>query len=278
MDLTCDVCEKKFPTNASLYSHKVTHQSSIIDPEDNNFDENNEYKKIPEGSLVDNQKLIHHTSLSKHEAQKLTAATKPSLPANIQKIDSYYRKKRHLSKKPNLSNIASSSHSNNKENEIYKLQNKHKKNVERIKKTHSIELRECRVNIKLLNDQIKAMMQDDPELSELKSHIFNSSTIRGIQEIQDLLDRNMIKAISRKHLKVLQMIFLGITCGIIPLCQPQKDNISNAQRNLVYDLPNTSATGAKCLIKQNTSDLISLFFIISDSLKFIREVYYKFQR
>ena len=281
MDLICDVCEKTFTTNTSLYNHRVTHRSLIIDSEDNDIDESNKLKKVTEDSLLENQKLNNQKSLNTDKAQKVKTVKKPSLPNNIQKVDSYYRKKRHLTKKQYLSSRGPSSHSNNEENEIDnvhdQLQNKHKSILERLRKKHSIELRECRENIKLLNDQIKAMMQDDPELGELKSHIFNSSTIRDIHEIQDLVDRNMIKTISRKHLKVLQMIFLGITCGIIPLCQPQKDNITNAQRNLVYDVQCASAIKAKYLLKQRSSDLFGLFKIINSSLNLVRDMYLKFK-
>ena len=88
-----------------------------------------------------------------------------------------------------------------------------------------------------------------------------------IFEIQNLIENHQIDVVIQRHLKTLQNRFFSLSFGILPICQPQREKITDRQRKLVENIQSVSASCAKGLLNQNRQDLINLFVIIKDSLK-----------
>ena len=155
------------------------------------------------------------------------------------------------------------------QDEINKLKAKHIKQLEDLEE-------ECNEKLRLLNDQIKALQEDDDNLSSLAKAIFNCTTMEEIFEIQRLVKNHQIDQVVQNHLPTLQNLFLSLSYGVLPICQPQRDRVTDSQRRLVERIQTSSRTSAKRLIKENRNDVVNLFTIIHDSLKLARNTYNRY--
>ena len=81
-----------------------------------------------------------------------------------------------------------------------------------------------------------------------------------------------------KHLDTLQKLFLSLSYGVIPICQPQRDVLSDSQKKLIQKIETSSPSKAKTLIIQNRSEIINIFHIIEQSLELAIVSYDKFRR
>ena len=152
---------------------------------------------------------------------------------------------------------------------IKQLQTKHKKQYQMLED-------DCEEKIKKLTDHIKSLEEDDESLNSLTEAIFNCTTIEELFEIQHLIKNHQIDVVVQRHLKTLQNIFLSLSFGILPICQPQREKITERQRKLVDNIQSVSSSRAKGLLKENRQDLVNLFVIIEDSLKLARNSYNKY--
>ena len=91
-----------------------------------------------------------------------------------------------------------------------------------------------------------------------------------------MIKNHQIDVVVQRHLKTLQNIFLSLSFGILPICQPQREKITERQRKLVDNIQSVSSSRAKGLLKENRQDLVNLFVIIEDSLKLARNSYNKY--
>ena len=94
-----------------------------------------------------------------------------------------------------------------------------------------------------------------------------------IFELQNLIKNHQIDILFQRHLKTLQNILLSLSFCILPICQPQREKVTDKQRNLVEKIQSSSGNTAKRLIKSNREDVTNLFSIINDSLKLARNSY-----
>ena len=157
----------------------------------------------------------------------------------------------------------------NCQDEINKLKDKHNKQIEELDE-------ECDIKLNLLHDQIKALQEDDADLSSLAKAIFNCTTMEEIFEIQRLVKNHQIDRVVENHLPTLQNLFLSLSYGVLPICQPQRDRVTDSQRRLVERIQTSSRASAKRLIKENRNDVVNLFTIINDSLKLARNTYNRY--
>ena len=135
---------------------------------------------------------------------------------------------------------------------------------------------DCDRKLKLLKDQIKTLQDDDSDLSSLTKAIFNCSTMEEIFEVQKLIKNYQFDVVIEKHLPTLQNLFLSLSYGILPICQPQRDVVTDSQRRLVEKIQTASSSTAKRLIKEKKREVANLFTIINDSLKLARNSYNRF--
>ena len=128
-------------------------------------------------------------------------------------------------------------------------------------------------NITILKEKIKSMERESASFKPISDAIFNCITIEELLKIKRLLKQHKIEEILEKHLDTLQKLFLSLTYGVIPICKPQRDVISNFQRNLVEKVENASPAEAKELIMKNIMEIINLFSIIEQSIQLATDSY-----
>ena len=149
--------------------------------------------------------------------------------------------------------------------ELENLQTQHRNEYKKLED-------ECKEKIENLTNHIQSLQEDDESLNSLTDAIFNCTTMEEIFEIQHLIENHQIDVVIQRHLKTLQNLFFSLSFGILPICQPQREKITDRQRKLVENIQSVSASRAKGLLKQNRQDLI----IIEDSLKLARNSYNKY--
>ncbi|MCP4458322.1 MAG: hypothetical protein GY816_09925 [Cytophagales bacterium] len=163
---------------------------------------------------------------------------------------------------------------------LKKLENKCEEEIKKIHDNYRRQMADaeddCDRKLKLLKDQIKMLQDDDSDLSSLTKAIFNCTTMEEIFEIQKLIKNYQFDIVVQKHLPTLQNLFLSLSFGILPICQPQKDMVTDTQRRLVEEIQTASSTTAKRLLKEKKREVANLFTIINDSLKLARNSYNRF--
>ena len=97
-----------------------------------------------------------------------------------------------------------------------------------------------------------------------------------IFEIQRLVKNHQIDLVVQRHLKTLQNIFLSLSFGILPICQPQRGKITDEQRKLIDKIQSVSQNRVKGVLKEKRHEFTQLFAIIEDSLKLARNSYNKY--
>lgn len=130
--------------------------------------------------------------------------------------------------------------------------------------------------IKALEAHLQDLKDDDSDFSELSKIIFNCTTIEEISEIQSLIENHRIDDVIQNHLPTLQNLLLGLSFGVIPICDSQRRAISDSQRKLVRNIHNSNKTKAKNIIKRERREIINLFSIIRDSLKLVRDSFNRY--
>lgn len=152
---------------------------------------------------------------------------------------------------------------------IKNLQDEHEKEMDNYEQ-------ECKRKIKLLKDQLQAIKDDDEDMSSLTKAIFNCNTMEEIFQIQKLVKNHRIDELVQNHLPTLQNLFLSLSHGVLPICQPQRDKVTDEQRSLVEQLQTASKPSAKNILRNKRGDVINLFTIIKDSIKLARDTYNRY--
>ena len=136
--------------------------------------------------------------------------------------------------------------------------------------------KECQRKLDILNNQIKAMQEDDEDLSSLSKAIFNCTTMEEIFEIQRLIKNYQLDIVVQNHLPTLQNLFLSLSYGILPICQPQREKVTDDQRRVVERIQTASRQTAKNILRNKRSEIVKLFSIIEDSIKLARDTYQRY--
>ena len=131
-----------------------------------------------------------------------------------------------------------------------------------------------------LSNLLDSKQEDEAYLTPLAQAIFNCTTMEEIFEIKNLIENYKVNELTLNHFKTLQNMFLSLSYGVLPICQPQRDNITDSQRELVGKIRNSSFITAKQLLKENREKIANLFSIVGDSLKLARNSFnrYGFQK
>ena len=173
------------------------------------------------------------------------------------------------------------------EHNIMNLKQKHKIEIAEIRQKYNDSLKEMEMQLEKEKSihawEITESASDDDDndkeiLSTLTKAINNTAAMSQVYEIQRLMEEGQINEILKKHFITFKNVLQSLTYGIIPLCQSQRDQVTNSQRNLVRKLQfSTKQTAAK-LLKGRHSEIIKLFLIVKDSIKLIRISYNKYSR
>ena len=118
-----------------------------------------------------------------------------------------------------------------------------------------------------------ASNEDTPELEELSNKIYNCDTIEDIMTVRDLIRNHRFSELNTTQLKTLQDLFVSMSHGIIPICQPQRLSMTSKQKDLAEKIQFSSQATVRRLLNENKGDIIALFTIIDDSLKLVRDSY-----
>ncbi len=292
MTLQCGNCQNTFPTNTSLYQHKheVHDNSSLVlvnpttqpIPEDCNTPRKICKKQKADKSVLRTNKRASPNHLSRdddrpvqniaknehHQRSKIKKEVRDECQNEVRKI----KKEKVFSHKK----LLESQHE-----KIQNLQRVHDQLINNINIAHKKELddneKEFQRKLNILNDQIKAMQEDDEDLSSLSKEIFNCKTMEEIFEIQKLVKSYQIDIVIQKHLTTLQNLFLSLSYGVLPISRPQREQVTDNQRDIVERIQTASSSVAKSILRENRAEIIKLFAIIKDSIKLARDSYNRFR-
>ena len=174
------------------------------------------------------------------------------------------------------------------EHNIMNLRQKHKIEIAEIRQKCNASLKEMEMQLEKEKSihawEIAESASDDDDdndkeiLSTLTKAINNAATMKQVYEIQRLMEEGQINEILKKHFITFKNVLQSLTYGIIPLCQSQRDQVTNSQRNLVQQLQFSTKPTAVKLLKGRHSEIIKLFLIVKDSIKLIRNSYNKYRR
>lgn len=134
----------------------------------------------------------------------------------------------------------------------------------------------CAEKIKSIKERYESMQGDNSHLEPLLKAIFNCTTMDEIFKIQKLIESHQFDELIQNHLSTLQNLFLALSYGVLPICQPQADTISREQRKLINDLETASDSSAKKIIKDKRNQVVNLFAIIKESIKLARNSYNRY--
>ena len=304
MALQCENCQKSFPSNASLYQHKYSdHGNSLdkispitsqtyngtvgsnfspkrprvveefIDNEDpsavddlHDIDEVGIYKK----RACTGKKPVNHNQLITSKPEDITESTRV-LEDNGHKREVIKLKKLYEGKMSDLEDSLRKQSDEKYQNMV----KQHEKLISDVKIAHEKELhdneKECQRKLDLLSNQIKAVQTNDEDLSSLSKAIFNWDSMEEILKIQHLVSEHQLDSVIQNYLPSLQNLFLGLSYGIIPLCQPQRERVTDDQRRVVEKIQTASARTAKKIARENRAEIINLFSIVKYSIKLARD-------
>ena len=136
--------------------------------------------------------------------------------------------------------------------------------------------KDFRRKIDMLNSHLQSEQEDDEYLTPLAHAIFNCTSMEEIFEIKNLIESYRVNELTNKHYKTLQNMFLSLSYGILPICQPQRDTITDSQRELVGKIQNSSLNITKRLFKENREEVANIFSIIEDSLNLARNSFNRY--
>ena len=302
MALQCEICQKIFPSNASLYQHKHSDHGNSLDkisPKTsrtyNGTVSSNCSPKRPVKEFIDNEDLSavddsrNIEGVGTYKKRKCTGE-KPenhnqsitSKPENIIQPTEVLVDNGHQREVKNLKKLYEGKVSDledllrKQSDEKYQnMVQQHEKLISDIKISHEKELydneRECQRKLELLSDQIKALQTNDVDLSSLSKAIFNWDSMEEILKIQHLVSDHQLDSVIQNYLPILQNLFLGLSHGIIPLCQPQREQVTDDQRRVVEKIQTASTRTAKKIARENRAEIINLFSIVKYSIKLARD-------
>ena len=304
MALQCENCQKIFPSNASLYQHKYSDHgnshdkiSPITSQAYNDTVGSNFSSKRPRvvEEFVDNEDPsavddLHNIDGVGTDKKRKCTGKKPedhnklitSKPEDIieptQVLEDNGHKREVIKLKKLYEGKISDLEDSLRKQSNEKYQNmvkQHEKLISDVKISHEKELydneRECQRKLDLLSDQIKAVQTNDEDLSSLSKAIFNWDSMEEILKIQHLVSEHQLDSVVQNYLPGLQNLFLGLSHGIIPLCQPQREQVTDDQRRVVEKLQTAFARAAKKIARENRAEIIKLLSIVKYSIKLARD-------
>ena len=167
-------------------------------------------------------------------------------------------------------------------NEFKEREDNLKKELEEYKNSSQTSINEMESyyqgQIKLLQEKIKSMGENKASFKPLSDAIFNCITIEEIFKIRKLVRNREFDVLVKNHLDTLQKLFLSLTYGVIPICQPQRDVLTENQKKLIEKIEISTPSKAKNVIIQNRSEIVNIFDVIDQSLELTAIAYDRFRK
>ena len=169
-------------------------------------------------------------------------------------------------------------------NENEELINDHETNCKRRlaeKETLIINLnnekRDYKDKIKFLQKHIAEFDKDSPRFNNISKALFNCISIGEMNKLRKLFKEKKYSEIYKEeNVKIIQKIFIGLNNGVIPICNPQSTVITDAQRDIVERMEDSSTNKAKKLLMENMELIVELFDIVDNSIKMVVDLYYQY--
>ena len=141
------------------------------------------------------------------------------------------------------------------------------KNVKKHKKTKKSD----KCDLDLAIDYLKC---ENQVLASMNKRIFKKSTIKNIEKILGLLRQNEIGGIIDNYYQTVKTMFWGLVFGAIPVCEIQRQSITELQRRLVDRILDLPAKKGQLVLHEEEGELFGFLNIIKRSLKFIIKMFY----
>ena len=298
MELQCESCDKGFSSNTALYKHKYTAHLNSLDKDCNNVYSAKKSKISKSGGKLivekhqknekiekamekeDNMEYDADKSIKNSSDDYLQLSSNANNKCRNEDGKSTELEKNDL--KQVMRGVYETQLFQKLKKEVSELRDNHESEIIRNQNNYDKILKELKRRGKKSTDQMSEgemyTGSGDGEMMEydkISKYIFNHKTMNEIYRIQKLMEGGQINEIITKHHTTFKNILLGITSGVIPLCQPQRDKVTDNQRELVYKLQYTTKNSALKILKGKHTEIIKLFVIVKDSFHFIRESFNK---
>ena len=146
----------------------------------------------------------------------------------------------------------------------------------RLERKHKNEIQYMKEKLALYKNTEALQNEDQLFITELEKIIFSEPVMSDILKIEKLVNKYNFEEIITYHSKTIQYLFIAVSYGVVPVTRPQKTEITDSQRELVYEIQNIELEKLDNVIMENRQELVNLFSIIEDSIKLARKSFHKF--
>eukprot|EP00116_Pleurobrachia_bachei_P005092 sb/3465354/ len=152
--------------------------------------------------------------------------------------------------------------------------------VRTLENRYKNKLKECKENLERYQKTVELLQKqreefetnfNDPKFNAFSAAIINSVTVRDFLRIKDLIAQNKFDEVlrSKKLLTSLQKLFIGMRYGVVPIVVPQRNLLTNADRDIIRGLENVSLERVKSTIGENKEVFAHIFSVIADTINFL---------
>ena len=257
-DLTPYRKRKRTEDGAEDLQHKKRKVGYTPSTSKKNIDDG--YKKLYFKCLKESRKLKSSNDKLEHKYKRVQGNCKEEIE-KIKKTQDVKIKDNEVKHQERINEI-------NREYRVHATRNEEKYENDRVA---------CEKKIKELNEYIRNLKNNQYEhFNPLSEILFKCSTIEEINKIRELIKSQRIDEVLKNHMGTLQNILLGLTVGVIPICNPQRTIITDKQRKLIEEIQDNSPSRAKEKIVNNRTEFSKLWSIVDDSLKLVCETYNRY--
>ena len=150
------------------------------------------------------------------------------------------------------------------------VKKKSKKKITNLKKMDKYRKTTEKCDTDLVIDYLKC---ENQVVKSLNKKIFKKATINNIEKILVLLRQNEIGGIIDKYYQTVKTLFWGLVFGAIPVCEIQRQSITELQRRMVDRILNLPAKKGQLVLHEEVSEFTSFLNLIKKSLKFIIKMF-----
>ena len=156
---------------------------------------------------------------------------------------------------------------------LYRKRDQQARKYERLYKSKLSETKQHLERIQLFEKQLDEFRTkfNDTKFYEFSDTIINSKNIRDYLELRRLMDMKSYASIvrSKRLVKAIKSLFIGLKYGAIPLVVPQRKLLSAKGRKLINLVDYKSIEEIKRLLLKHSKDFYNIFQIIGRTLSHV---------
>ena len=156
---------------------------------------------------------------------------------------------------------------------LYRKRDQQARKYERLYKSKLSETKQHLERIQLFEKQLDEFRTkfNDTKFYEFSDTIINSKNIRDYLELRRLMDMKSYASIvrSKRLVKAIKSLFIGLKYGAIPLVVPQRKLLSAKGRKLINLVDCKSIEEIKRLLLKHSKDFYNIFQIIGRTLSHV---------